>query len=73
MRSIMWTTHGSVVGSTFMYGFNYSPDKEVQIVHHATRGTEWEKCWQIRRILNGKCEEWFGKFATAEEAYEQLA
>ena len=73
MRSIMRTSNGGVVGPTFMYEVSYSPDKEVQIVHHATRGTDLKKCWQVRRILNGKCEPWFGKFATAEEAYQQAA
>ena len=70
MHAIMWTTDNFVRATTpFMHEVTYNPNKQLQIIHHATQDTGWENRWQVRLITAGKCGAWLGKFTTAEEAY----
>lgn len=73
MRPILREMLNGVVGGTFMYEVSYSLVDKVQIIRHVNRGTDWQLCWQVRRITGGVCGEWTGKFASSEEAYQLAA
>jgi hypothetical protein len=70
MRSLR--ENGTLGGPTFMYGVHLPHSEEAQIVHHRNRSTGWEYRWQIRRIMNGVCGEWMGKFVSPEEGLAVL-
>jgi hypothetical protein len=74
MRSLMrkLRENGMLGGPTFMYGVQLPQGEEAQIIQHCNRATGWEYRWQIRRIANGVCGEWTGRFVTPEEGLAAL-